>query len=138
VPGTGIALKSARTAKTAKGLDRAGNARGSERTFQTYTKTNPKTGQVYCGRTSGCGTPEQNIARRDVNHHMNQEGYGPAILDKSSANSAAIRGREQQLIDAHGGAQSVGGTSGNRINGVSPGNAKRDFYFNQAKREFGG
>ena len=68
-------------------VDKVQNKKGAKRgnkTFQTYTKTNPKTGQQYCGRTSGCGTPEQNIARRDANHHMNQDGYGPATLDKSS------------------------------------------------------
>jgi len=114
------------------------NATKNGKTFQTYTKTNPRTGQVYCGRTSGCGTPEQNIARRDAGHHMNKEGYGPAVLDKSSSNSAAIRGREQQVIDAFGGAKSTGGTSGNRINGISPKNPKRGSYLDQARRKFGG
>jgi len=69
---------------------------------------------------------------------MNEEGYGPAVLDKSSANRAAIRGREQQVIDSIGGAKSTGGTSGNRINGISPNNPKRDIYLDQARREFGG
>ena len=106
------------------------------KTFQTYTKINSKTGQIYSGRTSGKGTPEQNIARRDVNHHMNKDGYGPAILDKSSSSSAAIRGREQQLIDAHGGAQSTGGMSGNKINGISNTNNKRESYIDAANKEF--
>lgn len=65
---------------------------------------------------------------------MNSEGFGPAVLDKSSTNKAAIRGREQQLIDFHGGAQSMGGTSGNKINGISPLNPKRQFYKNEALR----
>ncbi len=108
------------------------------KTYQTYTKTNPKTGQVYCGRTSGCGSPEQNIARRDAGHHMNREGYGPAVLDKSSSNSAAIRGREQQVIEASGGARSMGGTSGNLINGISPRNPRKGYYLDQARNEFGG
>jgi hypothetical protein len=107
------------------------------RTFQTYTKTNPSTGQVYSGRTSGTGTPAQNVARRDVGHHKNAEGYGPARLDKSSTNRAAIRGREQQLIDAKGGAQSAGGTSGNEINGISDSNLNREVYLEAAEREFG-
>lgn len=34
---------------------------------------------------------------------MNEEGFGPALLDQSSPN------------DAYGGAQSTGGASGNRI-----------------------
>lgn len=114
-----------------------GAAECSAKTYQTYTKTNWLTGQVYSGRTSGTGTPLQNIARRDGNHHMNLDGYAPAVLDQSSANSSAIRGREQQLIDANGGAQSMGGTSGNSINGISPSNSNRDHYLNQATQEFG-
>ena len=108
------------------------------KTYQTYTKKNPKTGETYSGRTSGNGDPLDNIARRDRNHHMNDKGFGPAQLDKSSPNRDAIRGREQQLIDRHGGAQSMGGTSGNPINGVSPRNPNRDRYREAAEREFGG
>jgi len=100
-------------------------------------KTNPETGDVYSGRTSGTGTPEQNVAARDASHHMNEDGYGPAQLDKSSTNPDAIRGREQQLIDQNGGAQSQGGTSGNRINGVSPNNPKAGQYEGAAQEEFG-
>lgn len=70
-------------------------------------------------------------------HHMNEEGYGPAQLDKSSTNADAIRGREQQLIKANGGAQSEGGTSGNAINGVSPNNPKAGQYAGAAEEEFG-
>ena len=106
-------------------------------THQTYTKMNPETGEVYSGRTSGTGTPEQNIARRDVGHHKNAEGYGPAQLDKTSANKDAIRGREQQLIDANGGARSRGGTSGNAIDGISSKNPKKGKYLKEAAEEFG-
>lgn len=60
------------------------------------------------------------------------------MLDKSSANKEAIRGREQELVDAHGGAQSMGGTSGNAINGIRPGNPKRDQYLEASRKEFGG
>jgi hypothetical protein len=68
---------------------------------------------------------------------MNDKGYGPARLDKSSKNSDAIRGREQQQIDKNGGAKSQGGTSGNQNNGISPNNAKRDQYLDASKKEFG-
>lgn len=68
---------------------------------------------------------------------MNDQGFGPAVLDQSSPNRAAIRGREQQLIDANGGAQSEGGTSGNAINGISPRNPRRETYLNEADQEFG-
>lgn len=68
---------------------------------------------------------------------MNNKGFGPAVLDKTSDNYEAIRGREQMLIDYHGGAQSMGGTSGNAINGIGPNNQKKDIYINAAKGEFG-
>ena len=64
----------------------------------------------------------------------NDEGFGPAVLDKSSTNSAAIRGREQQNIKANGGAKSEGGTSGNAINGISPKNQNKAKYENEAKK----
>lgn len=107
------------------------------KTYQTYRKLNSQTGQVYSGRTSGTGTPEDNLRRRDQNHHMNEEGYGPAELDQSSENADAIRGREQQLINQNGGAQSQGGTSGNAINGVSPTNPNAAAYEAAANAEFG-
>jgi RHS repeat-associated protein len=106
------------------------------KTYQTYTKANSQ-GTVYSGRTGGLGTPEQNIQLRDRTHHMNEQGYGPAELDKSSTNPDAIRGREQQLIKLNGGAQSEGGTSGNAINGVSPNNPKAGQYAGAAEEEFG-
>ena len=106
------------------------------KTYQTYTKTHPESGEVYSGRTSGTGTPEGNVAARDASHHMNDKGFGPAQLDKSSPISAAIRGREQQLIDTNGGAKSQGGTSGNAINGISPRNPKLPQYMDAAKKEF--
>lgn len=107
------------------------------KTYQTYTKTNPDTGEVYSGRTSGTASPEENVARRDRSHHMNERGFGPAVLDKSSTNPAAIRGREQQLIDANGGAKSQGGTSGNAINGISNRDpVKRQYYLDSSTAEF--
>jgi hypothetical protein len=111
--------------------------KGKDKTYQTYKKANSQTGDVYSGRTSGTGTPEENVAARDAGHHMNEQGYGPAEVDKSSTNADAIRGREQQLIDTNGGAQSQGGTSGNAINGVSETNPKADVYKNAAEKEFG-
>jgi len=141
VPGTGQALKAARAVEhgveTVRGAEKISDALKAEKTFQTYTKTNAKTGEVYTGRTSGNGTPLENIANRDASHHMNSKGYGPAALDKSSSNASAIRGREQQLIEANGGARSAGGSSGNAINGISPSNSKRDIYLDAAKKEFG-
>jgi hypothetical protein len=111
----------------------ASNNTRSDKTYQTYTKENPQTGQVYCGRTSGCGTPERNVAKRDSSHHKNDEGYAPAKLDQSSSNSNAIRGREQQLIDN----QVQQGNSGNSINGISQKNPNRQRYLDAAEDEFG-
>jgi len=106
----------------------ASNATKASKTYQTYTKTNPITGEVYTGRTSGTGSAVENVARRDRYHHMNAKGFGPAQLDRSSSSYNAIRGREQLLIDTHGGAKSMGGTSGNRINGISTNNSNREIY----------
>ncbi|WP_143177394.1 polymorphic toxin-type HINT domain-containing protein [Cystobacter ferrugineus] len=103
------------------------------KTYQTYTKTNPVTGEVYVGRTSGRGDPLQNVAARERNHHMTEKGFGPAVLDKSSPKKAAIRGREQMMIDKH----AKSGNSGNAINGISPNNPKRAGYLRAAKKEFG-
>lgn len=105
----------------------------AKKTYQTYTKPHLKTGKLYRGRTSGTGTPKQNLARRDSNHKKNDDGYGPAKLDKSSSDPDAIRGREQQLIDA----DKAAGRSGNKINGISPKNPKKSEYINAAEKEFG-
>ncbi len=68
---------------------------------------------------------------------MNEKGFLPAQLDKTSTDYNAIRGREQMLIDANGGAKSVGGTSGNAINGIGPNNKKKGIYINAAMELFG-
>jgi hypothetical protein len=94
-------------------------------------------GKVYSGRTSGYGTPRENITARDAYHHLNKKGFGPAVLDQTSTNYAAIRGREQQLIKANGGAKSTGGTSGNAINGISAFNFKKAHYLKEAIAAFG-
>lgn len=129
------AVKVGTTKFVEKTIDKANQK--AEKTYQTYTKENPKTKEIYSGKTSGKDTPAKNVAKRDANHHKNKDGFGPAKLDKSSSNSKAIRGREQQLIDKNGGAQSQGGTSGNAINSVSPKNPNAKTYEDAAKKEFG-
>jgi RHS repeat-associated protein len=122
-----------------EGLSRvaiAGAAGRFGKTWQTYIKRHPDL-EPYAGRTSGTGTPEQNLLRRDASHQMNEKGFGEAELDKSSSNPDAIRGREQQLIDANGGAQSQGGTSSNISNGIAESNPNRTNYMNAAEAEFG-
>lgn len=110
----------------------------SGKTYQTYIKYNPVTGETYVGRTSGFELPELNIWKRNQSHHMNEKGFKPAILDVTSSNESAIRGREQLKIEELGGAKSKGGTSGNSINSISDKNPKKDHYVDQAKKEFGG
>ncbi len=104
--------------------------------YITYTKTNKKTGKTYSGRTSGTGSADDILKKRDGSHHKNADGYGKAKIDKVSGNKDAIRGREQQLIDANGGAVSQGGTSGNAINGIADTNKKKGIYIKAAKKEF--
>lgn len=116
----------------------AGNGAGGDasavtKTFQTYTKVHPDTGEVYVGRTSGTGSPLENLARRDAGHAYNDEGFGPAQLDQSSGSYASIRGREQQLIEHYRDL----GVSANKINGISPLNQNRDLYLGSAVDEFG-
>lgn len=107
------------------------------RTYQVYIKVNASTGEIYTGRTSGFEDPRDNVARRDASHHMNEKGFGPAILMYSSANRDAIRGQEQIMIENYGGARRAGGSSGNEINGISPRNSKLQQYIDAAQYEFG-
>jgi hypothetical protein len=65
------------------------------------------------------------------------QGFGPLEYDKWSYNRSSIRGREQMLIDLHGGAQSIGGTSANKINGIWPFSPNRSGYMRSATEEFG-
>ena len=106
--------------------------------YATYTRTHPVTGQVYCGRTHGIGDSNYLVHRRGLQQkHLNAEGFSPPVLDKYSTSPQAIRGREQQLIDFHGGAQSVGGTARNKINGVSAWNPNGPYYNWASTAEFG-
>jgi len=107
------------------------------KTYQTYTKRNSITGEIYSGRTSGKGSPDSNVANRDAKHHLKgEDGWEKAELDASHNEPEPIRGREQLLIEKNGGAKSEGGTSGNKINGISPNrnNQKRDKYIRACVR----
>src|SRR4051794_32820577 len=82
-------------------------------------------GQVYSGRTSGWGDPQNIVNRRVAGHPARLSGFGPGRVDRYATGVAgyeAIRGREQQLIDYHGGARRDGGTSANEIRGLSKNN----------------
>lgn len=122
-------------------------------TYVTYTKTNPATGEVYAGRSAGYGTPQAIVAARDAGHHKTAQGFGPAVLDQAMQGTLpfaqrhadpayqAIRGREQQIIDAMGGAWSDVGRgntlSGNAIRGVAAGNPLGRVYHAVASAAFG-
>lgn len=103
-----------------------------QKTYQTYRKINKKTGEIYIGRTSGVKEPRINVRERDRSHHRNKDGFDRAVLDRSSANKSAIRGREQQQIDHH----RKEGNAADQINGINPKNPKRDHYLRAAKKEF--
>lgn len=98
--------------------------------YVTYTKTSLDGSKVYVGRSSGYGTPEDIVKRRDATHHIN--GYGAAELSSSlpatmpggyisrygDSSYWAIRGSEQIQIENW----RKKGMSGNSINGISPAN----------------
>ena len=113
--------------------------KGKEKVHIVYTKkpVDPSKG-TYTGRTSGKGDIKSQqdldkiLRKRDRNHHMNKEGYRPAEVESKTTSAPAARGQEQINIDKMGGAQSSGGTSGNKINGISPKNPKAATYFEAA------
>jgi RHS repeat-associated protein len=110
-------------------------------TYATYTRTNPITGQVYSGRTSGYGDPSQMVAARGAQQSiLSAEGFLPPTLDVAATGTqayGAIRGREQQLINYYGGAQSVGGTARNVINGIADFNPAGPEYVASSVATFG-
>jgi RHS repeat-associated protein len=106
--------------------------------YVTYTRFNPKTLKTYSGRTSGYLLPAVLVKIRSSQQTLlNAEGFESGVVDKISHSYEAIRGREQQLIDFFGGAQSVGGVSRNKINGISDFNPLRGPYINLSISEFG-
>ena len=106
--------------------------------YVTYTRYNSRTGQYYAGRTGGYQAPEVLVQTRALGQpHLNAEGFEKPVVDVYTTNRAAIRGREQQLIDYFGGAQSVNGAARNAINGVADFNPFRGYYMGESIREFG-
>ena len=103
-------------------------------TYQTYTRTDPSTGQVYVGRTSGPNDPLTNLTNR-YSGSDSLSGFGPAQLDQSSTSYSAIRGREQDLINAYGGVGSP--NLANKINGISPLNPLGPYYLYRPQQQFG-
>jgi hypothetical protein len=121
--------------------------------YVTYLKHNSWTGEIYAGRSSGFGSEQDIVARRDADHHIKDIDYGPASPDKSTIANLpvalrhfdpsyqAIRGREQQLIDSNGGAWSDVGrrntNSGNKIRGVAKDNPMGRIYHIASSAAFG-
>jgi len=109
----------------------------AQRTFITYTLTNPATSQVYVGRTSGFGDPYSILRARMRTHHMVTRGFDVGSVDRAVQGLhgyPAVRGREQQLIDSLGGVGSP--NVGNAIRAVAKANpagriyhAASDLYF---------
>jgi len=128
IPGGGAAVRGVRT--TANMVDK---------TYTTYTRDHPAR-PTYSGKTSGTGTPEQQVAKRTAqpdHQAKTADGYRPATVDKNSSNPDAIAGREQRLIESNGGAQSQGGASANKINASSPSNPRHEARMQACKSEFG-
>lgn len=117
--------------------DRLNRNRG-EKTYQTYTRFNPRTGECYSGRTSGYDDPLKNIKRRGQEQvHLNKAGFNDPVLDRSSSDFLPIWGREQDMIDANGGARSTGGTSRNMINSIWSKNPAKDFLLDLSRQQWG-
>jgi hypothetical protein len=111
-----------------------------QRIHLTYRLTNPVTGQIYFGRVSGYGTAQQVLRQRFASHRILRiRGFGNPTVDVSlrgeAAAFAAIRGREQQLIDAAGGVGSA--RVANSIRGVSRSNVAGRFYWAASNVAFG-
>ena len=144
--GAAMTVGSAALTAAAGSLLLSGDTPQFEEVYVTYTKTNASTGQVYSGRASmrvPTGTPltaalgQRILNCRECGHHMTQRGFGPAQLDRMSKEYGVIRGREQQLINHFGGARSMGGTSGNSINGISVYNPLRAYFLKVSTLSFG-
>lgn len=108
------------------------------RTFITYVLTNPETGMVYIGRTSGFGEPNKIVSRRMFGHKYYNEGFTIQKVDKAMQGwdaYRAIRGREQQLIDFFGG---IGASNvANKIRAVSKIKENRKRLHDTANEYFG-
>jgi hypothetical protein len=59
------------------------------------------------------------------------------IIDKVHRDPDPITGREQMLVDFHGGAQSVGGTSANALNPIDDLSEDRPYFIGRSIIEFG-
>jgi len=107
--------------------------------YITYTLTNPTNGKKYVGRSSGYGDPYSIMMNRYYGHHMRSHGYSNPQLDRVSQGYPlgyyAIRGREQDAVDAYGGIGSP--LLGNSINPIYKFNPNRPAYRGASSLMFG-
>lgn len=101
-------------------------------TILTFTclKANSQTCEVL--------NPEALFKRRFGSHSRKAEGYGNLVIDRVAQGPigrAAIRGREQQLIDYYGGVGSP--NVGNSIRGVARYNPQGRFFHAVSNKKFG-
>jgi len=77
----------------------------TQRIYITYILKNGD--KIYAGRSSGFGNPYSIMWNRFRGHHMKVSGYGSPELDRYAKGWPmgydAIRGREQDIVDAYGG-----------------------------------
>jgi len=110
-----------------------------QRIFVTYVLTNPASGQIYIGRTSGFGNPASIMEARYKSHFvLRAAGFSQRNVDQSAKgwlNRGAIRGREQQMIDKYGGAGSP--AVANKIRGVAKANIFGRLFHGQSDDMFG-
>jgi hypothetical protein len=137
------------------------------RVYVTYTRHNDRTGLTYSGRTSMIIDLLKShklqallaIAARNTNHHIEDQqpepqehGFSEARADEFDVGNATdyskryediaywrIRGREQQLIDFHGGAQSDTGEphrTHNVVRGVAKENKNGRRFHKEATEYF--
>lgn len=90
----------------------------------------------YVGRTKGYGDPnnpddvENILQTRHSYHHMKSEGFGEKVkLCYVGTKKNVIRYLEDYLIKLLGGAQCSGGTSSNKIRGISQKNKNIEIYY---------
>ena len=93
---------------------------------------------MYIGRTSGFGDVEKIVRRRLYNHKYFKKGFTEVEIDKIAQGNGgrkAIRGREQQLIDYHGGLKNT--KVANKIRAVSKLNYSAKIFHEDACKYFG-
>jgi hypothetical protein len=124
VAGAGTARRAANAVNAMEGITDA------EKTYQVYGKIGEE-GQIYIGRTSGFGSSEKNVARRDYSHHMSSKGYGPAQHLITVRSYDSVRGLEQ-LGQKY--SQSLGRLA-DQIRGISPANPNLGAYLQAAQSQ---